>query len=137
MRFRGPVVTYALAAWVALVVLAIANGALREAVFVPAVGTAAGQVASTLLLCVVVLLVAALYLSRLPVIPGRAELVGVGVLWALLTVAFEFAFFVGVMGESVATVAAAFDVSSGQLWVLVPLTTLIAPVAVDFARRRN
>lgn len=136
MRLDHPVFTYALAAWLGLALLAILNGAVREAILVAPLGTDVAHIVSTLLLAVVVVLVAAGYLAVVPGTPTDVELLAVGLLWTLLTVAFEFVVFGLLMGEPLARLLADYDVTSGRVWVLVPLTTLFGPIGVAAARRR-
>jgi|GEM_PF-392212 len=80
-----------IAAWLVILALAIANGALREAVLVPMLGKTGGLVLSGLLLSLFVLVVAFAFV-RLN--PGVTALQGIliGILWLCLTLAFEFGF---------------------------------------------
>lgn len=68
----------------------------------------------------------ALFVQRLAD-PTAAQLVGVGALWAGLTVAFELVFGRYVSGLSWEALLADYDVTRGRLWPLVLLTTLLAP----------
>ena len=53
----------------------------------------------------------------------------IGISWALLTIAFEFA--VGLAGGStVSELLAAYNPLSGNLWLLVLVTTLLSPIIV-------
>ena len=53
----------------------------------------------------------------------------IGISWALLTIAFEFA--VGLAGGStVSELLAAYNPLSGNLWLLVLATTLLSPIIV-------
>ena len=58
-------------------------------------------------------------------------LIGVG--WALLTIAFEFA--AGLAGGStVSELLAAYNPLSGNLWLLVLATTLLSPIVMKKCR---
>jgi hypothetical protein len=59
--------------------------------------------------------------------PGSAELLGVGLLWLVLTVAFEFLLGHYVSGATWETQLADYNLLRGRLWPLVLLTTLLAP----------
>ena len=57
-------------------------------------------------------------------------LLGIGVLWTAMTVAFEFGFFHLVMGVAVEDLLADYNVLRGRLWVLVLATVLLGPIVV-------
>lgn len=110
-----------------MAVLAVINGVFRELVLVPRVGDYPGHVASTALLVAAILLVSFAYFSRTPIEYGRIELVGVGVLWTVLTVGFEFV--VGwAEGTPVSVTLGQYDVLAGQVWIAVPLALLVSPL---------
>ena len=107
-----------------MVVLGILNGALRELLVTPRVGDYRAHVAST------VTLLAALVYAYLDRAPGHTtrELGAVGLLWAGLTVAFEFGFGHYVAGDSWDSLLGQYDVTAGRIWVLVPLFVLVSPL---------
>ena len=132
-RLLGPTLTV----WVGLAVLAITNGILREALLAPALGDGAAHVLSTLLLAAAVATVAALFVRRFAHEADRRTLLSIGGLWTVLTLAFEFGFGRYVVGKSWAVLLADYDVLAGRIWVLVPLTLLVAPlVAARYVERR-
>lgn len=115
----------ALTVWVALLVLAIANGAVRAAILVPALGAVPGLILSGLLLACFIL--AAAYLS-LPWLGTRrpSHLAAIGTGWLALTLIFEFSF--GLLrGMSLAELLAAHAFSGGNLWPVVLMVTALAP----------
>lgn len=116
----------AVGVWVGMVGVALANAALRELVLTPNLGPARAHVASTATLVVVLGAVAFLYFGVAPA-HTRGQLLAVGLLWAGLTVAFEFGFGHFVAGESWAALADQYDLSAGKVWVAVPLALLAAP----------
>ena len=78
-----------LTVWLGILVLAIANGTLREAILIPALGRPSGLILSGVLLSGVILAVAYLalpWLGRAPV----ATYVAIGLGWLCLTLTFEF-----------------------------------------------
>jgi hypothetical protein len=124
---RPSVLPYPLALWLLMAVIAVANGVFRELVVIPRIGEYAGHVVSTALLVGAILLVAGVYFSVTPIAYTRAELLLVGAVWTVLTVGFEF--IVGyVEGTPVSETLAQYDVLAGQVWILVPLTLLFAPL---------
>jgi hypothetical protein len=115
----------ALAVWAVMLLFAIANGALREAVLIPKLGSTAGLISSGVLLSIVILAVA--YLS-LPWLGARApaQWAAVGLLWLALTVVLEFAF--GLLrGKPLSTILEAYIFKGGDIWPVVLLVTALSP----------
>lgn len=121
--------------WLAILMVAIANGALRQGVLVPRVGAGAGHVLSTLLLSAAVLAVTVMAIGWLA--PGTpADAWRVGAYWVGLTLAFEFLAGHYVFGTPWATLAADYRIHEGRVWILVLVTVLVAPVLAGRWRRR-
>lgn len=117
----------AIAVWLLLMLMAIVNGLMREALITPRVGERAGHVASTLILCSVILLVAWLTIRWLgPRSLGAAWIIGVT--WLLLTLSFEFLAGRYLFGHPWQRLFADYDLSQGRIWPLVLFATLVAPV---------
>ncbi len=114
-----------LAVWVGILLLAVFNGALREAVLIPKFGTAAGLVLSGLFLSALIILVA--YIS-LPWIGTRrpAELVAIGLGWLVATLVFEFSFGLW-QGKSWNVMLDAYTFKGGNIWPVVLVVTALAP----------
>lgn len=115
----------ALGVWTSILVLAVANGALREAILIPRLGKAAGLVLSGLLLSGLILVVA--YLS-LPWLSARGlhELLAVGLGWLFLTLAFEFSFDL-LRGKPLGEILEAYTFKDGNIWPVVLLAIALAP----------
>lgn len=121
------VATRVLAVWAGILMLAVANGALREAVLVPRLGRTAGLVLSGTSLSTLILLVAYLSLPWLGV-RRPAELLGVGLAWLALTLVFEFSF--GLLrGRPLSEILQAYTFSDGNIWPIVLAVTALAPYA--------
>lgn len=59
----------------------------------------------------------------------RSEaMIAIGVYWVILTAAFEFAFGHYVVGVSWEKLLADYDILNNRRWVLVLITTLLAPL---------
>lgn len=129
-------ITRALVAWLALLLCAILNGALRQALLIPHIGERAGHIASTLLLSAIILGAAWVLLPWIRVSTVRDAWV-VGALWLVLTVAFEFLGGHYLFGDPWENLLAAYNVAQGQIWVLVLITTLLAPVVAHALRHRS
>jgi len=116
----------ALAIWAALVVMAIANAGIREKLLVPVIGPGAALPVSGLLLSTIILLVA---YASLPLFgrTGGGMYVLVGVVWFVLTLAFELLFGHFVSGKTWQEVMQVFDIRKGDLFVIALSATLLAP----------
>ncbi len=125
-----------LVAWVLILCLAVANGALREAVLIPSLGRAGGLVLSGVLLCVCVALVAYV-LVRIEQGILVKQSAFVGVLWLCLTLAFEFGFGRYIQHKPWPELLAAYTFKGGNLWSIVLLVTLLAPYWATLAHARS
>jgi len=119
-----------LLAWLVVLCLAMANGALREAVLIPLLGTPAGLILSGILLSLLVALVA---YGLLRIARGFTVMQGllVGVLWLCLTLAFEFGFGRYVQHKSWAELLEAYTFKEGNIWPVVLVVTFLAPPLVS------
>ena len=113
--------------WFGLLVLAVLNGGFREALLVPRFGRAVAQALSTVMLS---LLIAVLGWLALPWIGPRTlqDAWTVGVLWVVLTLAFEFLAGHFLFGKPWPELFADYDVFAGRIWVIVPIVTLMTPI---------
>ncbi|HEX2533754.1 MAG TPA: hypothetical protein VHK69_08460 [Chitinophagaceae bacterium] len=111
--------------WIPMLLLAVANGLLREFFFRKFLEEGPAHQLSTGTL----LLFFAFYIRwvtsvRPPASAGQAIWVGIG--WLLLTLAFEFGFG-RARGHSWDTLLADYNLLQGRLWVLIPLWVALAP----------
>ena len=122
---RAVLILKAFAIWTGILVLAVLNGALREAVLVPRLGTAPALISSGALLSALVVAVA--YLS-LPWLNARrpAELAGIGLGWLALTLVFEFSFGLW-QGQSWQVMLDAYTFEGANIWPIVLVVIALAP----------
>jgi hypothetical protein len=120
MLFRAGVV------WFGLLVLAVLNGAFRQAVLVPALGMGPAHILSTAILCVLILTLAAGTIRWIAPRDG-GDAWRAGALWLLLTLMFEFLAGHYLFGTPWAELLADYDVLRGRVWVMVLLATAVAP----------
>ena len=113
-------------AWLPMVLIAVANGALREAWLVPRLGEHPARQASTLILIALFAVYVGYVLRRWPIASG-ARAIAVGVLWLVLTLAFEFALGRFVSGLSLEEIIEEYDLAAGRLWALVPIWVAASP----------
>lgn len=119
--------------WLGLVVLAVLNGVTRNTLLTHRLGEQSGHVISTLTLTAVIFLVA--WLSTPWIGPANAgEAVTIGLIWVLLTMAFEFLAGHYLFGHSWEKLRADYNVARGRVWALVLLASLLAPVWAERMR---
>jgi hypothetical protein len=123
----------ALVVWIVLLIGAIANGAVREYAFVPRMGETAGHVLSTLTLCFAIFLLSWLTIGWIRPLSAR-DAWAVGSLWLSLTLSFEFLAGHYVFGHPWRRLVGDYNVFRGRVWILVLVTTVVAPVAAAAAR---
>ena len=122
-----------LVVWFGLLVVAILNGALREATLVPRLGNEAAHAVSSITLSLAILIVVYLVIPWIrPATLHQAGAVGVG--WLCLTLLFEFGFGHYLRGRPWQELLADYNVVRGRIWVLVLVTTALAPLAAARVR---
>ncbi|GAB3690854.1 hypothetical protein GCM10028857_27640 [Salinarchaeum chitinilyticum] len=115
-----------LGVWLLLAVLAVANGVFRETMLVPRMDEYRAHVLSTALLVLLILSVSYAFFAWSDRAFTDAELLAIGAGWTILTVGFEF--LVGYAeGTPVSVTIGQYDVTAGQVWIVVPITLLVAP----------
>lgn len=125
---RPAVMVYPMGVWVVMAVVAVVNGGFREIFLLPRIGEYAGHVLSTALLVAAILLISIVYFQRIPIDYAYVELIAIGVLWTVLTVGFEF--LVGYIEKTpVSVTLGQYDILAGQVWIAVPVTLLMSPLA--------
>ena len=119
--------------WLAILPLAILNGALRDTWLNPWLGEERGQPVSAVLLCVIIFAVCYFGMPKL----GRGASKSyweIGLWWMLWTVLFETCF--GLLeGNSLAELLKAYNPATGNLWLLVVLFVGMTPYVAAKARK--
>jgi hypothetical protein len=113
--------------WGAICLAAILNGALREKILTPRTGEQAGHVLSTLILMGVILLGTIWAFPWMKTTTAQEAWL-TGALWLGLTLAFEFLAGHFLFLTPWRRLLADYKITRGRLWVLIPLSTLIAPI---------
>jgi hypothetical protein len=116
----------ALLMWLLLLAAMVANGFVRVLVMQPRLGEVLARQVATALGVTIVVMMAGTFVRRRPQ-AAQVELLGVGVLWLLLTLAFEFLFGHYVAGASWQELLADCVVREGRFWPLVLLAVLLGP----------
>jgi hypothetical protein len=113
--------------WFLLMILAILNAGVRNAVFKPVVGELRAHQLSTLTFIMIIVVVT--YLSfRL----SNLQLTGVqailfGTTWLFLTISFEFLAGHYVFGNSWEMLMSDYNILLGRIWVIVLITLFFTP----------
>lgn len=118
--------TALLKAWLIILPVMIANGALRELVLRPIMGRGAAEILSALI-GIVMIIVMTRYLLRRIAGRGAGELMRASATLVLLTVAFEFLFGRYVEGLTWTEMIGNYAIWRGQLWPLVLATIALMP----------
>jgi len=120
--------------WLVLLVAMSLNGAVRTAVLQPWLGARFAGQASCLSGACAIFALTGFFTARLGPVDSRG-LFGVGLLWLLLTVAFESLVGHYVAGLTWDAVWADYDLLQGRLWPVVLLVTLGSPWLWGLLRR--
>jgi hypothetical protein len=120
--------------WLLILLAAVGNGVFRDLVMAPAMGDPLARAISCVTLSLLILFVTLLFIKRFGIF-HESQLWSVGWFWLALTLAFEFLFGHYVGKKSWTTLFADYNILEGRLWILVPVTTLFAPVLAGRIRR--
>jgi hypothetical protein len=115
-----------LLAWIPMVVIAVANGILRESIY----GAGLSELSAHQISTVILLVLFGLYiwgLGRLWRFSSDRQAITVGLCWLLLTVAFEFGFGHWIAGHAWPRLLHDYNLAAGRLWPLVLLWVGLAP----------
>ena len=113
--------------WFLVLIFAIANGFVRERFLIPQFGDQTGHVLSTLLLSTAVL-ISILATARWVGFSTISQALSIGLMWVMLTLAFEFGAGHYLFGAPWEKLLADYNVPNGRIWPLVLLTELVSPV---------
>ena len=113
--------------WVCFIPVAILNGGLREHVLVGAVGEKWALPLSGIILSACIFLITWFLLPRTVKALSAKDSLRIGICWVFLTIAFEFASGLA-GGNTIKELLAAYNPLTGNLWLIVLVTTLLSPV---------
>jgi len=121
--------------WLVMLIFAVLNGALREAVLLPHLGKPVSFVISGALLSACIVVVALMLMPRVGPMESRDALY-IGLFRVLLTLAFEFTFGRLVQHREWAELLDAYRFRDGNIWPVVLAVMLFAPLMAVRLRRR-
>lgn len=120
--------------WLCFIPVAILNGGVRQYVLDRWLGEVGANALSGVLLSLFILLISWLLLPRI-IKYNQKESFQIGIVWMLLTIGFEFTFGL-TSGISFQELLSAYNPMTGNLWLLVVVTTFGAPRLVYEKERR-
>jgi len=122
--------------WGAIVPMAIANGAFRDAVLVRILGSVAARLCSGLILSVAIFVWTFLTISWLGHLPPSTY-VAIGGFWLFLTVGFEFTFGRLVAKRTWAELLRAYRCAGGDIWPIVLFVVAVSPFVAATLRSHH
>jgi hypothetical protein len=119
--------------WLSIIPLAILNGGFREAFLNPRLGESYAQPLSGIILCLLIFIVSLIFIPRIG--KGTPKTYWkIGILWIASTITFETVFGLA-MGNRFGELLKAYDITTGNLWLMVVLFIGIAPWLVTKIKR--
>ena len=115
-----------LVAWFPMLAIAIANGALRQAVFTTRMPEPRAHQLSALTGAIFIGAFIWFVIRRWPPASGRAA-IQVGLLWVVMTIAFEFFMVLVLLSEPLERALADYNLFAGRVWVLFLAWLAVAP----------
>ncbi len=115
--------------WFLMVVCAILNGVFREKVLghYLLLNDKISLPLSGVLLSLLVFIISYIAIEHVTK-KTMFTYIGIGIFWVLLTLVFEYGFGYFMLGKSWSEISTVFNVQQGNLFVLVLLVTLLAPL---------
>jgi len=129
MTFAGSILV-----WLCLAALMIINGIVRQELYAGLTGDLTAHQISTLTGAALSFLFLWAVTSRWPFRSAR-QAISTGILWLVMTVAFEFGFGRFVAGHTWERLIADYDLSAGRVWPLYLLWILAMPLILYRVRR--
>ena len=119
--------------WLSIIPLAILNGILREFVIVPLIGIKYALPISGIILCLLIFIVSLIFIPKLGKGTKKTYWI-IGGLWVVLTIFFETIMGLA-SGNNLSELIKAYDITTGNLWLLVVLFVGIAPWLIARIKR--
>ena len=119
--------------WLSIIPLAILNGGFREKYLLTWAPENYAVPISGIILCLLIFIVSYIFIPRIG--KGKPETYWkIGALWVILTIVFETILGLA-MGSTLTELLEAYDVTTGNLWLLIVLLIGIMPWTVAKIKR--
>ena len=122
-------------AWIPMIFIAITNGTIRQFVYGPWVNELAAHQISCAS-AIILFFLYTLFLSGRWSFTKSSQAWLTGLIWLVLTIAFEFAFGHFVAGHSMDRLLQDYNMAAGRLWPLVLAALFFMPYVTFRIRRR-
>ena len=111
--------------WLSIIPLAILNGGFRDVFLTPLLGESCAQPVSGIILILLIFIVSFIFIPRIG--KGTPKTYWkIGILWVALTIVFETILGLAI-GNTLTELLKAYDITTGNLWLLIVIFTGIAP----------
>ena len=121
--------------WISIIPLAIVNGGLRQRILDPLFGEKFANPISGLILCILIFIISLIFIPRLGKGNTRIYLI-MGIIWVLLTIIFETILGL-IMGNTFKEIINAYNITTGNLWLIVVVFMGIVPFLVAKIKHLN
>jgi len=112
--------------WLVIVIAAIINGAVREKLLIPLIGSDLSIPLSGITLSMLVFTITYFTIAFFGILKPRVYIL-IGLFWIVLTVAFEYLFGHYVMGKPWYEINQVFSLQEGNLMIIVLVITAVSP----------
>jgi hypothetical protein len=113
--------------WVILAIGAIVVATFRVGVLLPPFGEQTAHQAGTIIYMLIQFVIIYFFIKKMKIKEVKT-LLGIGILWVVITIIFEFVFGHYVMGHPWQKLFADYNLINGRLWVLVLINNIVAPI---------
>lgn len=116
--------------WLIMMLSAILNGMFRVKFLHPRFGQQTSHIISTLSLSLIIFIISYFFIKFIGHLYPFTDILATGILWTLLTIAFEFLFGRYVIGRSWDKILAEYNIFNGRIWLLVLISTFLGPILI-------
>jgi len=113
--------------WLLFIPIAVVNSVFRELLITPALGEASGSAASSLVLSLLIFGLTGYFVKKLGV-DTLSGLMIIGGFWSILTLMFEFTFFIVTRVHPMDTLFKDYSLFHGRHWLLVLVAMFFSPL---------
>lgn len=122
-------IAFSIISWILLCIFAIINGTIRVKLYTNIFGDLIAHQISTIILSAIIII----YTYILEIIFPFNFISGIylGIFWLILTILFEFGFGHYIRKKSWSELLVDYNIKKGRIWILILITTLVAPILVN------